>query len=126
MKRIWNVLAVVSTLLIIGLSGCTSAGTLDQQIAGLEQQFVEGGGYSEQLAAARLEKRKKDRTDQADRSDGTEKEKPSCPLCKGLMVLRTAKKGNNAGSQFWGCAGYPKCKGVRGLDGSVGSDRGKA
>ena len=98
---------------------------LDQQIAGLEQQFVEGGGYSEQLAAARIEKRRKDRSDPSDRTDGTEKEKPSCPLCKGLMVLRTAKKGKNAGAQFWGCAGYPKCKGVRRLDGSVGSDRGK-
>ena len=32
---------------------------LDQQIAGLERQFVEGGGYSEQLAKARIEKREK-------------------------------------------------------------------
>jgi len=93
---------------------------LDQQIAGLERQFVKSGGYSEQLAAARLGKRKKDRADQTDR---TEKEKPACPLCKGLMVLRTAKKGGNAGSQFWGCADYPKCKGVARLDGADGSVR---
>ncbi len=87
---------------------------LDLQLSGLEQQFVEDGGYSEQLAAKRIEKRKKDLT------GSTEKEKPSCPLCKGLMVLRTAKKGGNMGSQFWGCAGYPKCKGILR---SVGSDR---
>lgn len=93
---------------------------LDQQIAAVEQQFVEGGGYSEQLAAARIEKRKGDRTDKTDRS---ERAKPTCPLCKGLMVLRTAKKGSNAGSQFWGCADYPKCKGTAKLDGSVRSDR---
>jgi len=31
---------------------------LDRQIHGLERQFVEGGGYSERLAAARLEKRR--------------------------------------------------------------------
>ncbi len=54
---------------------------LDQQIAGLERQFVEGGGYSEQLAAARLERRKQDRSDQSDTTDRTEKEKPACPLC---------------------------------------------
>jgi restriction system protein len=28
------------------------------------------------------------------------------------MVLRTAKSGKNAGQQFWGCSGYPQCKGV--------------
>jgi four helix bundle suffix protein len=85
---------------------------LDQQIGGLEQQFVEGGGYSEQLAAARLEKRKKDRTDQADQPGRGGDKAPTCPLCKGVMVLRTAKKGSNAGSQFWGCADYPQCKGT--------------
>jgi four helix bundle suffix protein len=94
---------------------------LDQQIASLERQFVEGGGYSEQLAVARIEKRKKDRTDPSDATDRSEKDKPACPLCKGLMVPRTAKKGSNAGSQFWGCAGYPKCKGTQKLDGSGGS-----
>jgi len=31
---------------------------LDRQIHGLERQFVEEGGYSERLAAARLEKRR--------------------------------------------------------------------
>lgn len=82
---------------------------LDLQITELERQFVEGGGYSEQLAAARIEKRKNDRADPSDRS---EQEKPSCPICKGLMVLRIAKKGGKAGSQFWGCTGYPKCKGT--------------
>jgi restriction system protein len=89
---------------------------LDLQIAGLERQFVEGGGYSEQLAAARIEKRKQDRTEQSDRTDGAgkpEDNKPLCPLCKGLMVRRTARKGKNTGSQFWGCSGYPECKGAK-------------
>ena len=75
---------------------------LDQQIGGLEKQFVEGGGYSEKLATARLEKRRKNLSDRSDVTDRTEKEKPTCPLCKGLMVLRTAKKGKNTGAQFWG------------------------
>lgn len=35
-----------------------------------------------------------------------------CPLCSSPMVERTAKKGANAGSKFWGCTQYPKCKGI--------------
>jgi four helix bundle suffix protein len=31
---------------------------LDQQISALEQSFIQDGGYSEQLAAARLEHRR--------------------------------------------------------------------
>ncbi len=26
------------------------------------------------------------------------------------MILRTAKKGKMAGSQFWGCSAYPNCQ----------------
>lgn len=37
---------------------------------------------------------------------------PVCPLCKGAMVKRVARKGANAGNVFWGCGAYPKCRGV--------------
>ena len=37
----------------------------------------------------------------------------SCPLCSKPMVRRTAKRGVNAGSEFWGCKGYPACRGTR-------------
>ena len=83
---------------------------LDQQIAAVEEQFVEGGGYSERLAALRLAERER-RKDQTDRSDPTDRI-PACPRCGKPMVLRTAKSGKNAGQQFWGCSGYPQCKGV--------------
>lgn len=33
-----------------------------------------------------------------------------CPKCESEMVLRTAKKGPDAGSQFWGCSTYPRCR----------------
>lgn len=88
---------------------------LDQQIAALERQFVEGGGYSEQLAAARLvERSRKKKTDQSNRPDQFDPTDhiPSCPQCGKPMVLRTAKTGKNAGNQFWGCSDYPECKGV--------------
>jgi restriction system protein len=40
---------------------------------------------------------------------------PVCPNCGKPMVLRTAKRGENIGSQFWGCSGYPACKTIREL-----------
>jgi restriction system protein len=38
---------------------------------------------------------------------------PECPVCQSPMKLRTAKKGGNAGSQFWGCSRFPACRGTR-------------
>ena len=38
-----------------------------------------------------------------------------CPKCGGALVLRTAKKGANAGSQFYGCSNYPNCKYTKNL-----------
>lgn len=84
---------------------------LDRQIAALEQAFVEGGGYSEQLATARLAHRLKQ--DQTDPPDPTDLKPPHCPQCGALMALRTAKTGKNAGQQFWGCTQYPACKGTQ-------------
>ncbi|MFN6017158.1 MAG: four helix bundle suffix domain-containing protein [Verrucomicrobiota bacterium] len=82
---------------------------LDRQIAALEAEFVEGGGYSEQLAQARLaERRRKHRKDPAESSDHSLK----CPQCCGIMALRTAKAGKTPGTQFWGCINYPECKGT--------------
>jgi restriction system protein len=40
---------------------------------------------------------------------------PVCPKCKVSMVLRTAKRGANVGSSFWGCAQYPKCRQTVGI-----------
>lgn len=86
---------------------------LDQQLIGLERDFVEGGGYSEQLATARIAaRRKKDQSDRTDPSDQTDPQPPKCPDCGELMALRTARQGKNEGSQFWGCTAYPKCKGT--------------
>lgn len=87
---------------------------LDQQVAALESQFITEGGYSEQLAAARLAKRShsKDQSDPTDLTDLAKRSDqiPKCPQCGKLMALRTAKQGKNAGQQFWGCTGYPDCK----------------
>ena len=86
---------------------------LDQQLIGLEQDFIEGGGFSEQLAAARIAERQRQKNDQ---SDATDHQFPTCPLCGKLMALRRARQGKNSGSQFWGCTAYPDCKGTLPID----------
>jgi ssDNA-binding Zn-finger/Zn-ribbon topoisomerase 1 len=42
-------------------------------------------------------------------------EVPTCPECGSGMVKRTARNGKNAGQGFWGCASYPKCRGMLAL-----------
>ena len=87
---------------------------LDQQIAWLERQFITEGGYSEQLAAARLvERDRQRRVGPSDPSDQSDIVAPACPKCGGPMALRIARKGSNVGSQFWGCKRYPDCNGTR-------------
>ena len=92
---------------------------LDQQISALERDFVQEGGYSEQLAAARIAERQKQQQYPATPSPAV----PACPQCGKPMALRTACKGQRAGSQFWGCSGYPECKGTRPLEASDGTGR---
>jgi restriction system protein len=38
---------------------------------------------------------------------------PRCPLCQSAMAKRTARKGPNAGQEFWGCTRDPDCRGTR-------------
>ena len=90
---------------------------LDQQISALEQSFIQGGGYSEQLAAARLEFRRGEghKQDQSDRSDRTDlrAKAPACPKCSQPMLLRRVRQGERSGEQFWGCCQWPSCDGRR-------------
>jgi restriction system protein len=96
---------------------------LDRQIAVLEQQFVNEGGYTERLATARLQARQNQRAsedvarDPTDPSDLTDlpAKPPACPLCAAPLVVRTAHRGEVAGTQFWGCSRYPDCRGSRKL-----------
>ncbi|MDC0663588.1 nuclease-related domain-containing protein [Marinobacter sp. SS21] len=37
---------------------------------------------------------------------------PRCPKCEGEMVKRVVKRGENVGEEFWGCKGFPGCRGV--------------
>jgi restriction system protein len=38
---------------------------------------------------------------------------PFCPFCGKAMLIRTSRRGKNAGNKFWGCPDYPGCRGTR-------------
>jgi len=38
---------------------------------------------------------------------------PPCPACGKTMAERTAKRGPQPGSRFWGCSDFPSCRGTR-------------
>lgn len=38
---------------------------------------------------------------------------PACPKCGGVMTIRTARQGQRAGQDFWGCSRFPQCRGTR-------------
>ena len=81
---------------------------LDRLMLRLERDMITEGGFKEQVTKARLAER--------DRQQGRPvipaAESPACPKCTKPMRLRTAKKGPTEGNQFWGCSGYPDCKGT--------------
>jgi hypothetical protein len=43
----------------------------------------------------------------------------TCPKCASPLTLRTSKSGANAGSKFYGCSGYPKCRHTVAFTGEV-------
>jgi restriction system protein len=73
---------------------------LYRQLQSQGRAFLEKGGFTESLYAARTQAR-----DAA----------PQCPDCGQPMVRRKAKSGAHAGQEFWGCSAYPGCKGTRPL-----------
>jgi len=77
---------------------------LNNLISNLLETFREEGGFTEGLTAERLAYR----TEQSIKADA-----PACPKCGKPMIRRVAKKGVNAGKEFWSCSGYPECNGTR-------------
>ncbi len=68
------------------------------------EEFAEQGGFREKLTEVRAEAR------------AAQDNAPTCPECGGPMKKRKAGSGRNAGKEFWGCTGYPKCRGVRPIE----------
>lgn len=105
---------------------------LKRQLQKQGEAFLQTGGFTENLYSARQHYRKSpqssqssqssqsDPSDRSDRSDPSDKSSssdasspaPSCPRCGQRMVQRLARKGPLASQPFWGCSGYPNCKGT--------------
>lgn len=87
---------------------------LDQQIAALEKRFGEESDSPAPRPLARSGERRRPEAPKPDQPEtpAAGESKPVCPTCGKAMVLRTAQSGRNAGKQFWGCTGYPECKGI--------------
>ena len=77
---------------------------LSKQIENQLEAFKEEGGFTEALSAERLAFR----TEQSVHA-------PLCPKCGKPMIKRVAKKGINAGNEFWSCSSYPNCNGTRNI-----------
>lgn len=77
---------------------------LGKQIENQLATFKEEGGFTEALSAERLAFR-------AEKS--VQGNAPLCPKCGKPMIKRVAKKGINAGKEFWSCSSYPNCDGAR-------------
>ena len=86
-----------------------------RQLNRLEKDFLNNGGFTERLYAARTRKRNLP-SDQSDLSAAA-----LCPRCKKPMRQRTARKGPRAGEHFWGRTAYPECNGTRPLSKPSGS-----
>ncbi len=72
---------------------------LAKQTAWQLESFSKKGGFREQLTEVRVTAR------------AVEENAPSCPECAKPMKRRRSAKG-----EFWGCTGYPECRGLRQID----------
>jgi len=77
---------------------------LNHQLESQGETFEQEGGFREKLTSIRTEARAK------------QEDAPACPECGRPMTRRRARAGRNAGKEFWGCTGYPECRGSREMD----------
>ncbi|MBN1669566.1 MAG: topoisomerase DNA-binding C4 zinc finger domain-containing protein [Kiritimatiellae bacterium] len=75
-----------------------TTGLLGRQLNRLEKDFIAKGGIKEKMFQARVEAR-------------TPIDTPQCPQCEKPMRKRVSSRG-----EFWGCSGYPECKGTRQIE----------
>lgn len=74
---------------------------MDKYIKNLGEEFVEKGGFRERMSTVRSEARTQ--------REGIPEEGPKCPKCGAPTLLRKTRKDNRP---FWGCTGYPACRGT--------------
>lgn len=93
-----SLVAANSILVTIRRAVALLKGQMDKTAA----DFLDEGGFTERMSRARIESR--DTKAKADAG-----ETPKCPKCGRALRKVVARKGRNAGREFWGCSGYPDC-----------------
>ncbi len=86
---------------------------LNHQMESQGESFKREGGFREKLTGIRVEARAK------------QENAPDCPDCGKPMTRRQARSGKNSGKAFWGCTGYPNCRGIREVEGAGESKESK-
>ncbi|MCP5489252.1 MAG: four helix bundle protein [Verrucomicrobia bacterium] len=86
--------AVVANALIVLIQRATAL--LHRQMQSQEAAFVKEGGIRERMHRVRTA------------SVAATEKAPECPECGKPMRLRNSSKGH-----FWGCSGFPDCRGTR-------------
>ena len=79
-----------------------AAALLKGQMDKTADAFLVEGGFTERMSRARIAAR----DENARVNHGAP---PKCPRCGRNLHKILARKGRNAGNEFWGCTGYPEC-----------------
>lgn len=79
---------------------------LQKMISSQLDRFKQEGGFTENLTRERVS---------TQREQAVAQGSPSCHVCGKPMIRRTAKRGTNAGRDFWSCSDYPNCQGTRNI-----------
>ncbi len=69
-------------------------------------------GYSQSDLKAKLSPYFSNTPMKIEKTEQVQESSLHCPKCGSEMILRTAKRGDNQGKEFWGCSRYPKCDGI--------------
>jgi restriction system protein len=75
--------------------------------------LIDGAELTDMISHVQSPRFGQTHTESQQKSSFTDQHQILCPVCGGSMVRRTAKKGLNSGNEFWGCAQFPRCRGVR-------------
>ena len=78
---------------------------LEAQTRKLGETFLKEGGFRERMYQQRSAAREE--------ATPTDPDAPACPACDKPMRKRTSGQGPHAGEPFWGCSGFPDCRGTR-------------
>lgn len=79
----------------------------------LQEESLEAKAQLQETEESNTQKTEEAQT--AEKTPEPDVEELLCPRCGSKLVLRTAKKGTNAGNQFYGCSGFPKCRYIQNL-----------